>query len=132
MQAMMAETIYTEAGRFIRHRREILEMTQNDIVEGLEREGIQTSAQTISRLESGEGRLNYGDAAFVKALAKVLHCDVEDILAATGHLTPRELRFDTRTQRFMELASKLDPDALDDAEEILKVLVAAQKKRKKG
>jgi transcriptional regulator with XRE-family HTH domain len=128
----MVDTGYVEAGRLIRRRREYLEMTQNDVVEALSQEGIQTSTQTISRLESGGGRLSYGDPEFVNALARVLHCDVEDLLAAIGYLKPRELRLDTRTQRFMELASKLDPDALDDAEQILKVLVASKKKRKQG
>jgi transcriptional regulator with XRE-family HTH domain len=128
---IMNQEAYFEAGQFLRRRRELLDMSQDDVAQALKREGVEISVSTYQRIEIGQTTRHYGDSAFMNALANVLRCDVEDILAATGHIRPKELRFDTRTQRFMELASKLDPDSLDAAEEILKVLVAEQKKRER-
>lgn len=125
---MMAAETHKKPGMFIRSRREGLNMTQADLAKRLNDNGYITSVSAIRRIEAGDSRAHFANPDFIRALSIALGTSTSEILEYLG--LADQTPVDTRLQRIAELASMLDPDGLDAAEQVVKVLLDQQQKRK--
>lgn len=120
---------YAEAGAFLKAARNAKGLTLEDVVDALKKLGVPSSKSVIHRMEKGEQMAsNLGDAQFVRALTQVLGVSSAELMALTGHIPFRELRFGAEKQHLAELLAVMDDDTLAAAEQVLEVLVAQQKK----
>ncbi len=120
---------YAEAGAFLKAARNAKGMTLEEVADELKRLGVPASKSVIHRMERGEQMAsNLGDASFVRALTQVLGVSPVELLALTGHIPFRELKFGASKQHLAEMLAVMDDDTLAAAEQVLEVLVAQQKK----
>lgn len=66
-----------------RQRRRALDLTQDEVVEVLDRDGLEMSVSTYSRMESGKVELAKG-AALLVGLSRALKCSVTYLIGLTA------------------------------------------------
>lgn len=101
---MNNQSRYVEAGAFLKAARNAKGLTLEDVVDELKKLEVPSSKSVIHRMERGEQMAsNLGDAQFVRALTQVLGVSSSELMALTGHIPFRELKFGAEKQHLAEL-----------------------------
>lgn len=108
---------------WIKERRQLLGLTQRELVERLSMEGIEVSQSAIAHWETERFNIPLSEKRFREILAKVLKMSVQEILINEGYEVDR--RYGKNAMKAADIVDQLDEGqqelALGMLEQFLKV-----------
>lgn len=114
----------TNVGQYIRDRRKQLGFTQEDVLCELRDRGVETSAPSLSKLESGNLSL-LTNPITLDAIAKVLKISKKRLLTEAG-LLAADSSATSDDEYFLELLHRLDPTRREILFDIVQTLADRQ------
>jgi transcriptional regulator with XRE-family HTH domain len=105
---------------WIAKRRNLLGISQDELVSRLSDRGFKITRSTVSHWEKGRFRPPFDDPNFTRALAESLEMDVKNILSLLGYITTED---EEKSSRVIEIFDALPPEQQETALVILEQLL---------
>ena len=118
----------TMVGQLIRDRRKQLGFTQEDVLRELSKQGVETSAPVLSRLETGHNLSLLTNPSTLDAIAKVLKISKKRLLTEAG-LLAADSSANSDEEYFLELLRTLDPTRREILFDLVQSLADRQQAR---
>ncbi|MBE7513845.1 MAG: helix-turn-helix transcriptional regulator [Anaerolineales bacterium] len=103
-----------DATEFLRDRRKLLGISQDELAARLSNSGQETSHARVSHWETGRNKMPLHDKGFRVALAIALEMDTNELMEALGYVIIEDERSD-KARLAANLVDQLPPDVQDVA-----------------